>query len=45
LILNADGVYITSYSALHLNMNLATLKAYSTEIETDLIQRQAIKTR
>ena len=45
LILNADGVYITSYAALHLNMNLATLKAYSTVIESDLMQRQAIKTR
>lgn len=45
LILNADGVYITSYSALHLNMKLASMKAYSVEKESELLQRKAITSR
>jgi hypothetical protein len=45
LILNADGVYITSYAALHLNMKLASLRAYSSENENSLLQRKAITTR
>jgi hypothetical protein len=43
--LNADGVYITSYAALHLNIKLVSLKAYSTETEEELIQRKALTTR